>query len=86
MLDGLYFNETSKFSDDLLKALKNNIDGTNALDYILNIINYVDGNDNINMSYVFYEIHKFLLCPGMDRFLIILKNMRKSLLNFLKLL
>ena len=67
MLDGLYFNETSKFSDDLLNALKNNIDGTNALDYILNIINYVDGNNNINMSRVFYEIHKFLICPGMDK-------------------
>ena len=74
MIDFLLFNETSEFVNDFYNAVKNETNGTNVLNYILNVLDLNDGKDNVNMSVVFFEINKFVNYPGMDKVFSYLKD------------
>ena len=69
MIDDLLFNESKTFVNDTFDVVKNNISDINVLDYIINILDYLEVNKNINMSIVFYELHNFVNYPGMDKVL-----------------
>ena len=64
MIDDLLLNET--FISDLINIIKNNVSNINILDYLLNILEYSEGNNNTNMSIIFFELHKFVNYPGID--------------------
>ena len=74
MIDFLLFNETSEFVNDFYFAVKNETNGTNVLNYILNVLDLNDGKDNVNMSVVFFEMNKFVNYPGMDKVFSYLKD------------
>ena len=74
MIDFLLFNETSEFVNDFYNAVKNETNGTNVLNYILNVLDLNDGKDNVNMSVVFFEMNKFVNYPGMDKVFSYLKD------------
>ena len=74
MIDFLLFNETSEFVKDFYNAVKNETNGTNVLNYILNVLDLNDGKDNVNMSVVFFEMNKFVNYPGMDKVFSYLKD------------
>ena len=74
MIDFLLFNETSEFVKDFYNAVKNETNGTNVLNYILNILDLNDGKDNVNMSVLFFEMNKFVNYPGMDKVFSYLKD------------
>ena len=74
MIDFLLFNETSEFVNDFYYAVKNETNGTNVLNYILNVLDLNDGKDNVNMSVVFFEMNKFVNYPGMDKVFSYLKD------------
>ena len=67
MIDNFLFNKTSKFINDSYEVINQNYNNTNVLDYILNILDYIEGNNKINMSIIFYEMHKYVIYPGMDK-------------------
>ena len=69
MLNDLLFNESKAFINDTFDVVKNNISDINVLDYIINILDYSEANQNINMSIIFYELHNFVNYPGMDKVL-----------------
>ena len=74
MIDFLLFNESNEFVNDFYNAVKNETNGTNVLNYILNILDLNDGKDNVNMSVVFFEMNKFVNYPGMDKVFSYLKD------------
>ena len=74
MIDFLLFNESSEFVNDFYYAVKNETNGTNVLNYILNVLDLNDGKDNVNMSVVFFEMNKFVNYPGMDKVFSYLKD------------
>ena len=74
MIDFLLFNETSEFVNDFYNAVKNETNGTNVLNYILNVLDLNDGKDNVNMSVLFFEMNKFVNYPGMDKVFSYLKD------------
>ena len=74
MIDFLLFNETSEFVKDFYNAVKNETNGTNVLNYILNVLDLNDGKDNVNMSVVFFEMNKLVNYPGMDKVFSYLKD------------
>ena len=74
MIDYLLFNETSQFVNDFYNVVKNETNGTNVLNYILNILDLNEENDNVNISVLFFEINKFMNYPGMDKVFSYLKD------------
>ena len=74
MIDFLLFNESNEFVNDFYNAVKNETNGTNVLNYILNVLDLNDGKDNVNMSVVFFEMNKFVNYPGMDKVFSYLKD------------
>ena len=67
MIDDLLLNETSEFVNDFHDVIKNKINDTNVLDYILNILNLTEGKDSININDILLEINNFVVYPGMDK-------------------
>ena len=67
LIEEMLNNETNTFINDLYNVIKNNnTDGTNALNYIINILNDLESSNNVNISDILFNIHKFTIQPGVD--------------------
>ena len=78
MIDNFLFNKKCSFINDSFEIISKNYSNMNVLDYILNILDYIEENNKINMSIIFYELHKYVNYPGMDK----LFNQYKKYSNF----
>ena len=84
MIDNFLFNKTCKFINDSYEVISHNYSNTNALDYIINILDYIERNNTINMSIIFYEMHKYVNYPGMDKIINYYKEYSNFTLLFLE--
>ena len=66
MIEDMLNNKTNTFINDLYEVAQNKTDGTNALNYIINILDDLEISDNVNISDIFFNLHKFSIQPEFD--------------------
>ena len=82
LIEEMLNNETNTFIDDLYKVVKNNTDGTNALNYIINILDDLESSNNVNISDILFNMHKFTIQPGIDNLYKFLKDYTDVIFEF----
>ena len=66
VINELFLNESNSFINDTYDLLKINQSGVFALDYIIELGDYLNATSDVDINEIFYILQKFLNFPGTD--------------------
>ena len=82
VINDLFLNEMNSFINDTYSLLQINNSGIYALDYIIEIGDYINRTSDIDINEIFYILQKFLNFPGTDYLFNILLRHNETIFYF----
>ena len=82
VINDLFLNEMNSFINDTYSLLQINNSGIYALDYIIEIGDYINRTSDIDINEIFYILQKFLNFPGTDYLFNILLKHNETIFYF----